>query len=159
MTNCFILLAAGKGKRFKSNNPKQFTNYINKPLFMHSVDKALKSKLFKSIIIVSNRPIKTIRNKSIKVIKGILSLLHPFAPFITEELWSYFKDSKDKSRYEPATKWEHNNLIDVVTGKVIEFQNPGFEKLSRKIAEKKGYKVIGYKLELFAIKEACKKIK
>ena len=70
MSNCFILLAAGKGKRFKSNNPKQFTNYINKPLFMHSVDKALKSKLFKSIIIVSNVPIKNIKDKSIKVIKG-----------------------------------------------------------------------------------------
>ena len=40
MSNCFILLAAGKGKRFKSNNPKQFVNYKNKPLFMHSVDKA-----------------------------------------------------------------------------------------------------------------------
>ena len=70
MSNCFILLAAGKGKRFKSNNPKQFINYINKPLFMHSVDKALKSKLFKSIIIVSNVPIKNIKDKSIKVIKG-----------------------------------------------------------------------------------------
>ncbi len=70
MTNCFILLAAGKGKRFKSNNPKQFTNYINKPLFMHSVDKAIKSKLFKSIIIVSNIPIKSIKDRSIKVIKG-----------------------------------------------------------------------------------------
>ncbi len=70
MTNCFILLAAGKGKRFKSNNPKQFTNYINKPLFMHSVDKALRSKLFKSIIIVSSIPIKKFKNKSIKVIKG-----------------------------------------------------------------------------------------
>ena len=70
MSNCFILLAAGKGKRFKSNNPKQFVNYINKPLFMHSVDKALKSKLFKSIIIVSNVPIKNIKDKSIKVIKG-----------------------------------------------------------------------------------------
>ena len=58
MSNCFILLAAGKGKRFKSNNPKQFINYINKPLFMHSVDKAIESKLFKSIIIVSNIPIK-----------------------------------------------------------------------------------------------------
>ena len=30
MSNCFILLAAGKGKRFKSKNPKQFINYINK---------------------------------------------------------------------------------------------------------------------------------
>ena len=70
MTNCFILLAAGKGKRFKSNNPKQFINYINKPLFMHSVDKAIKSKLFKSIIIVSNIPIKKNKVKSIKVIKG-----------------------------------------------------------------------------------------
>ncbi len=70
MSNCFILLAAGKGKRFKSNNPKQFVNYMNKPLFMHSVDKAIKSKLFKLIIIVSNVPIKSIKDKSIKIIKG-----------------------------------------------------------------------------------------
>ena len=60
MSNCFILLAAGKGKRFKSKKPKQFTNYINKPLFMHSVDKVLKSRLFKSIVIVSNFPITNI---------------------------------------------------------------------------------------------------
>ena len=70
MSNCFILLAAGKGKRFKSKKPKQFINYIDKPLFMHSVDKAIKSKLFKKIIIVSNQPIKNIEDKSIKVIRG-----------------------------------------------------------------------------------------
>ena len=70
MNNCFILLAAGKGKRFKSKNPKQFINYLNKPLFMHSVDKAINSKLFQEIIIVSNIPIKNIKNKSIKIIKG-----------------------------------------------------------------------------------------
>ena len=70
-----------------------------------------------------------------------------------------FKYGEEKARYEPATKWEHNHLIDIVSGKVIEFHNPGFEKLSKNIAENLGYKIIGYKLELFVLKEACKKIK
>jgi len=69
MSNCFILLAAGKGKRFKSKTRKQFINYKNKPLFMHSIDKALKSNLFKEIILVTNSKIK-LRNKKIKVIIG-----------------------------------------------------------------------------------------
>jgi 2-C-methyl-D-erythritol 4-phosphate cytidylyltransferase/2-C-methyl-D-erythritol 2,4-cyclodiphosphate synthase len=69
MSNCFILLAAGKGKRFKSNTLKQFTNYKNKPLFMHSIDKALKSNLFKKILLVTNNKIN-LKNKKIKIIKG-----------------------------------------------------------------------------------------
>ena len=69
MSNCFILLAAGKGKRFKSKKPKQFVNYKNKPLFKHSVDKALKSNLFKEIIIVTNKKIK-MSYKNIKIIKA-----------------------------------------------------------------------------------------
>ena len=70
-----------------------------------------------------------------------------------------FKYGEEKARYEPITNWEHNHLIDIVSGKVIEFHNPGFGKLSNNIAEKLGYKIVGYKLELFALKEACKKIK
>ena len=70
-----------------------------------------------------------------------------------------FKLKDDKARYEPVSRWEHNHLIDINSGKVTEFQNPGFEKLSKKISEKLGYKIIGYKLELFVLKEACKKIK
>ena len=70
-----------------------------------------------------------------------------------------FKFGDEKARYESVTKWEHNHLIDVISGNVVEFQNPGFEKLSKNIAEKMGYKIIGYKLELFGLKEACKKIK
>ncbi len=69
MSNCFILLAAGKGKRFKSKSLKQFINYKNKPLFMHSVDRAIKSNLFKEIVIVTNNKIQ-LRNKKIKIIKG-----------------------------------------------------------------------------------------
>ena len=69
MSNCFILLAAGKGKRFKSKTLKQFINYKNRPLFMHSVDKAIKSNLFKNIVLVINSKIK-LKNKKVKVIKG-----------------------------------------------------------------------------------------
>jgi len=69
MSNCFILLAAGKGKRFKSKTLKQFINYKNKPLFMHSIDRAIKSNLFKEIVLVTNNKIK-LKNKKIKIIKG-----------------------------------------------------------------------------------------
>tara|TARA_B100001250_G_scaffold53290_1_gene41466 strand:- start:347 stop:1450 length:1104 start_codon:yes stop_codon:yes gene_type:complete len=69
MSNCFILLAAGKGKRFKSNTLKQFIKYKNKPLFMHSIDKAIKSNLFKKIVLVTNSQIK-LKNKKVKIIKG-----------------------------------------------------------------------------------------
>ena len=67
MNNCFILLAAGKGKRFDLKEKKQFINYKNKPLFMHSIDKAKKSKLFNRIILVTNKQIKI---SKVNVIKG-----------------------------------------------------------------------------------------
>ena len=67
MNNCFILLAAGKGKRFNSKEKKQYINYKNKPLFMHSIDKAKKSKLFKKIVLVTNKQIKI---PKVNVIKG-----------------------------------------------------------------------------------------
>ncbi len=72
MNNYFIILASGQSKRFNSKNPKQFNIYKNKPLFKHSVDKALKSKLFKKIIIVVNnkKQIKEKFNKNVLIIKG-----------------------------------------------------------------------------------------
>ena len=52
MNNCFILLAAGSGDRFKSKIPKQFTFYKGKMMYEHSIDKAIKSKMFKNIVLV-----------------------------------------------------------------------------------------------------------
>jgi len=58
MSDCFILLSAGKSKRFKSKINKQFITYKNKPLFEHSLKTALDSKFFKKVLIVSNKKIK-----------------------------------------------------------------------------------------------------
>ncbi len=70
----FIVLAAGKGKRFKSKIPKQFVLYKNKMVISHSIDKAIESKLFKKIILVINKShkkyIKKIKKKNIVIVEG-----------------------------------------------------------------------------------------
>jgi 2-C-methyl-D-erythritol 4-phosphate cytidylyltransferase / 2-C-methyl-D-erythritol 2,4-cyclodiphosphate synthase len=72
MNNYFIILAAGSGKRFDKRKPKQYFLYKNKELLEHSLEKAIKSKLFKKIILVVNNPkqIKKKYSKNIAVIKG-----------------------------------------------------------------------------------------
>ena len=72
MNNYFIILASGQSKRFNSNTPKQFIKYKNKALFEHSLDKAIKSNLFKKIILVVNdkKQIKKSYPKNILIIKG-----------------------------------------------------------------------------------------
>ena len=54
MNNFFVILAAGKSKRFNKKIAKQFYNYRNKEIIDHSIDKSLNSKLFKKVIIVTN---------------------------------------------------------------------------------------------------------
>tara|TARA_B100000700_G_scaffold308435_1_gene386139 strand:- start:2075 stop:3193 length:1119 start_codon:yes stop_codon:yes gene_type:complete len=63
MNTYFIILAAGKSKRFKSKLPKQFNFFNGKRLFQHSIDKAERSNLFKKIILVINKSHKKYLNK------------------------------------------------------------------------------------------------
>ena len=92
MSDCFILLSAGKSKRFKSNLNKQFITYKNKPLFEHSLKTALDSKLFKKILIVSNKKIKKISYKNIDIIKGGIERHHS-----TQNALNYLKHKKIKN--------------------------------------------------------------
>lgn len=56
-----------------------------------------------------------------------------------------------RARYEPAAGEHHDHLIDVDTGKVIEFRNEQIEKLQELIAEELGYKLIDHRLELYGV--------
>jgi len=39
---------------------------------------------------------ETAQKVAVKTLKGILTLLHPYTPFITEEIWSFFRNKDDQ---------------------------------------------------------------
>ena len=59
----------------------------------------------------------------------------------------------EKARYEELNEGHHDHLIDVQTGKIIEFVDDEIEKLQKKVAEKHGYTLVDHKLELYGIKK------
>lgn len=56
-----------------------------------------------------------------------------------------------RSRYEEAGNDHHDHLINIKTGEVIEFFDAEIEKMKESLAEKLGYKLVGHKLELYAV--------
>ena len=56
-----------------------------------------------------------------------------------------------KARYEIND--DHNHLIDIKTGEIIEFVDEEIEKLQKKVAEKYGYELVDHKLELYGYRK------
>ena len=61
-----------------------------------------------------------------------------------------FRDGR--SRYEEVTEEHHDHLIDVETGKVVEFVDPELEALQKQIAEKLGYRLVDHRMELYGVR-------
>ena len=59
----------------------------------------------------------------------------------------------DKARYEELNEGHHDHLIDVQTGKIIEFVDDEIEALQKKVAKKLGYDLVDHKLELYGVKK------
>ncbi|MGZ3279220.1 MAG: Fur family transcriptional regulator [Caulobacteraceae bacterium] len=60
-----------------------------------------------------------------------------------------FRDGR--SRYEEAPDVHHDHLIDMRTGKVIEFVDEDIEKLQQAIARRLGFRLIDHRLELYGV--------
>jgi Fur family ferric uptake transcriptional regulator len=58
-----------------------------------------------------------------------------------------FRDGR--SRYEEAPEEHHDHLIDLSTGKVVEFRDEDIERLQQAIAERLGFKLVDHRLELY----------
>ena len=60
-----------------------------------------------------------------------------------------FRDGR--SRYEEMPDVHHDHLIDMRTGRVIEFVDEDIEKLQQAIARRLGFRLIDHRLELYGV--------
>ena len=82
---------------------------------------------------------------SIATVYRTLSLLDELDLVIRHEFQEGY------SRYE--VNWDHHHhLVDLETGKVVEFQSDELEKLKIKIAKDLGYELVDHRLELYGKK-------
>ena len=58
---------------------------------------------------------------------------------------------QNRSRYEEAGEIHHDHLIDMKTGKVVEFVDEEIEALQNAIARRLGYRLVDHRLELYAV--------
>ncbi len=98
-----------------------------------------------SVEAVYERAKKMDQSISIATVYRTLNLLDEMNLVIRHEF------QEGHSRYE--LNWEHHHhLIDLETGKVVEFQNSELEKLKEKIARDLGYELVDHRLELYGKK-------
>ena len=60
-----------------------------------------------------------------------------------------FRDGR--SRYEETPDQHHDHLIDMKTGKVVEFMDAEIEALQKAIAKQLGYRLVDHRLELYGV--------
>jgi len=56
-----------------------------------------------------------------------------------------------RSRYEEAPETHHDHLIDMKSGRVIEFVDEDIEALQAAIAKRLGYRLVDHRLELYGV--------
>ncbi len=61
-----------------------------------------------------------------------------------------------RARYEPSEHGHHHHLIDVDTGRVIEFEDAEHERVLQAIAARLGFELVSHRLELFGRRRAAR---
>ena len=98
---------------------------------------------------VYNRSFELDKNISLATVYRTVNLLEGYG--IIEKL--DFQDGKARYEQKISKDSHHHHLIDLETGKIIEFQDDELERIKVRIAKKLGYKLVDHRLELFGVKE------
>tara|TARA_B100000941_G_C28477918_1_gene540370 strand:+ start:470 stop:1588 length:1119 start_codon:yes stop_codon:yes gene_type:complete len=153
MNNSFVILAAGNSTRFKTKIPKQFNKINGIIMLEHSINIALKSKLFSSIVVVFNKShkkyLKYLKINNVKLIEGgndrqssslnslkFLRKINPKYVFLHDAARPFFTVKLLKRIYKNIKK---NNAV-------VPYVN-----LNDSAKIKNGKKILNYKRENFLI--------
>ncbi len=96
--------------------------------------------------------VESVHKRASKIDKriGIATVYRTIKLFEDNNLLEKHEFRGYSSRYETVRE-NHHHLIDVKTGKVKEFRNTLVDAMQKQVAKEMGYKLIDYRLELYAV--------
>lgn len=96
--------------------------------------------------------VESVHKRAAKIDKriGIATVYRTIKLFEDNNLLEKHEFKGYSSRYETVRE-NHHHLIDVRSGKVKEFRNTLVDAMQKQVAKEMGYKLIDYRLELYAV--------
>ena len=96
--------------------------------------------------------VESVHKRAVKIDKriGIATVYRTIKLFEDNNLLEKHEFKGYSSRYETVRE-NHHHLIDVKSGRVKEFRNTLVDAMQKQVAKEMGYKLIDYRLELYAV--------
>ena len=96
--------------------------------------------------------VESVHKRAVKFDKriGIATVYRTIKLFEDNNLLEKHEFKGYSSRYETVRE-NHHHLIDIQSGKVKEFRNTLVDAMQKQVAKEMGYKLIDYRLELYAV--------
>ncbi len=96
--------------------------------------------------------VESVHKRVVKIDKkiGIATVYRTIKLFEDNNLLEKHEFKGYSSRYETVRE-NHHHLIDIQSGKVKEFRNTLVDAMQKQVAKEMGYKLIDYRLELYAV--------
>ena len=96
--------------------------------------------------------VESVHKRAVKIDNkiGIATVYRTIKLFEDNNLLEKHEFKGYSSRYETVRE-NHHHLIDIKSGKVKEFRNTLVDAMQKQVAKEMGYKLIDYRLELYAV--------
>ena len=96
--------------------------------------------------------VESVHKRAVKIDKriGIATVYRTIKLFEDNNLLEKHEFKGYSSRYETVRE-NHHHLIDIKSVKVKEFRNTLVDAMQKQVAKEMGYKLIDYRLELYAV--------